>query len=121
MNSQETNKLLLSPKEAAIKLWGVYDSTTRKRMYRFLEQGTIKAEKDGSRYWIPAREIDRYSSPSSNNTKDGADISGDGKSQHCKSVTASQLFDMAERFLQAGRETLREEEIKTRKFVEDLE
>jgi hypothetical protein len=44
-----------------------------------------------------------------------------GKTQHCKSATANQLFHMAERFLQAGRETLREEEIKTRKFVEELE
>ena len=44
-----------------------------------------------------------------------------GETQHCKSATANQLFHMAERFLQAGRETLREEEIKTRKFVEELE
>ena len=44
-----------------------------------------------------------------------------GEIKNSKSATANDLFYMAERFLQAGRETLREEEEKARKFVEELE
>jgi len=44
-----------------------------------------------------------------------------GETQHCKSATANQLFHMAERFIQAGRETLQDEDNKNRKFVEELE
>ena len=44
-----------------------------------------------------------------------------GEIKNSKSATANDVFYMAEKFLHAGRETLREEKEKARKFVEELE
>ena len=53
---------LLSPKEAAIELWGVYNSGTKKRIYRMLGDGAFNEIadknncpiiKDGNRFRIP--------------------------------------------------------------------
>tara|TARA_R100000808_G_scaffold12032_1_gene30367 strand:+ start:354 stop:593 length:240 start_codon:yes stop_codon:yes gene_type:complete len=54
------NKLLYTPKEAAIILWGIHDHTTRKRIYKMMQDNIINCIKDGSRYWIPKKELLRF-------------------------------------------------------------
>ena len=57
---------LLTPKEAAVELWGVYNSGTKKRIYRMLadgafdqiaEQNKCPIIKDGNRFRIPVALI----------------------------------------------------------------
>jgi len=47
-------------REAAIALFGRYTPGTRDRVYRFIDNGIIKAVKDGRKYYIPRVEIERY-------------------------------------------------------------
>jgi len=54
------NKLLYTPKEAAIILWGSYTDTTRKRIYKMMHSELITSIKEGSRYWIPKNELLRF-------------------------------------------------------------
>ena len=53
-------KPLVDPKSAAIYLWGSWDPTTRKRIYRWIETGKIQSIKDGRRYWVPRAELTRF-------------------------------------------------------------
>ncbi len=53
-------KPLVTPKDAAIYLWGSWDPTTRKRIYRWVESGKINSIRDGRRYWIPREQLTRF-------------------------------------------------------------
>ena len=50
---------LFRPKEVAIRLFGDFGDTNRKRIYRWIETGMIKAIKDSRVYFIPKSEIER--------------------------------------------------------------
>tara|TARA_B100001057_G_C22488109_1_gene809102 strand:+ start:82 stop:351 length:270 start_codon:yes stop_codon:yes gene_type:complete len=52
-------RTLLRPKEVAIRLFGDFGDTNRKRIYRWIETGMIKALKDSRIYFIPRSEIER--------------------------------------------------------------
>ena len=53
-------KPLVAPKDAAVYLWGKWDPTTRKRIYRWIESGKINSIRDGRRYWVPRAELTRF-------------------------------------------------------------
>tara|TARA_R100001594_G_scaffold28049_2_gene53201 strand:+ start:772 stop:1023 length:252 start_codon:yes stop_codon:yes gene_type:complete len=66
MVSLDQIEFLNTPKQTAIILWGSWNDTTRKRIYRWITSGKLKAEKDGKRYWIPHKEIMKYISNEEN-------------------------------------------------------
>ena len=66
MVSLDQIEFLNTPKQTAIILWGSWNDTTRKRIYRWITSGKLKAEKDGKRYWIPHKEIMKYISIENN-------------------------------------------------------
>ena len=41
-------------------LWGHWNDTTRKRIYRWIHNGNLEALRDGKSYWIPHKEITKY-------------------------------------------------------------
>ena len=53
---------LLRPKEVAIRLFGDFGDTNRKRIYRWIQTGKIKSIKDSRVYFIPKSEILRIES-----------------------------------------------------------
>jgi len=53
-------KPLNTPKDTAVMLWGHWNDTTRKRIYRWIHNGNLKALRDGKSYWIPHKEITKY-------------------------------------------------------------
>lgn len=53
-------KPLVTPKDAALYLWGEWNPTTRKRIYRWIETGAINSIRDGRRYWVPRAELTRF-------------------------------------------------------------
>jgi len=59
-NSLDQIKPLNTPKDTAVMLWGHWNDTTRKRIYRWIHNGNLKALRDGKSYWIPHKEITKY-------------------------------------------------------------
>ena len=53
-------KPLVAPKDAALYLWGEWNPTTRKRIYRWIESGKINSIRDGRRYWWPRAELTQF-------------------------------------------------------------
>ena len=49
-------KALLTVREAAVELFGEFNETTRKRVYRMIEVEMIKSVRSGSRHYI--RSVD---------------------------------------------------------------
>ena len=45
-------KALLTVREAAVELFGEFNETTRKRVYRMIEVEMIKSVRSGSRHYI---------------------------------------------------------------------
>ena len=60
VNSLDQIKPLNTPKDTAVMLWGHWNDTTRKRIYRWIHNGNLKALRDGKSYWIPHKEITKY-------------------------------------------------------------
>ena len=56
-NSLDQIKPLNTPKDTAVMLWGHWNDTTRKRIYRWIHNGNLKALRDGKSYWIPHKDI----------------------------------------------------------------
>ncbi len=50
--------VLLTVREAAIELFGEYNQTTRKRVYRMIEVEMIKSVRSGSRHYIRAVDLE---------------------------------------------------------------
>ena len=50
-------KAMFTPREAAEFLWGEWNATTRKRIYRWIKNGQLKSTKDGRSFWIPAAQL----------------------------------------------------------------
>tara|TARA_R100000234_G_scaffold1165_2_gene1019 strand:- start:5388 stop:5624 length:237 start_codon:yes stop_codon:yes gene_type:complete len=66
------NKILFSPEEVAKILWGDWNNTTRKRVYKFLKEEKILGIKNGSTWWVSKSELQKlgYSDqPSTNQAK----------------------------------------------------
>tara|TARA_Y100001938_G_C7898728_1_gene333511 strand:- start:353 stop:556 length:204 start_codon:yes stop_codon:yes gene_type:complete len=55
-------RTLLRPKEVAIRLFGDFGDTNRKRIYRWIHNKKIKSIKDNRVYFIPKSEIHRIES-----------------------------------------------------------
>jgi len=60
VNSLDQIKPLNTPKDTAVMLWGHWNDTTRKRIYRWIHNGNLEALRDGKSYWIPHKEITKY-------------------------------------------------------------
>ena len=52
---------LLPLSEACVLLLGQYNDNERRRVKRWIEQGSIQAVQDGSKFYIPRAEINRLS------------------------------------------------------------
>ena len=53
------HKTLFKPKEVAIRFFGNFNDTNRKKIYRWIQQGKIKVVKDNRNYYIPKNEIEK--------------------------------------------------------------
>lgn len=69
-------KPLVSAKDAAIYLWGEWNDTTRKRIYRWIDDKQIRTIQDGRRYWIPRAELSRFDDVNRSNPGDDQGFSG---------------------------------------------
>jgi len=49
--------LLFKPKQVAIFLWHEWNSTTRKRVYRWIKNKNLESVKDGKHFYIPLASI----------------------------------------------------------------
>ena len=68
------HKTLFRPKEVAIRFFGNFDDTNRKKIYRWIHNGVIKTIADGGRLYIPRAEIERIEAhlDASNDVKVGS-------------------------------------------------
>jgi excisionase family DNA binding protein len=65
-------QLLYTMKEAAEALFGEgYNEASRKRLRRWIKSGVLNAVMDGSRYYIPKSEIEKYGEQSWQNENRG--------------------------------------------------
>lgn len=55
-----TEQVFLSVRQAAVDLFGEYTTSSRDRVYRFIDMGIINGVRDGRKWWIPRIEIERY-------------------------------------------------------------
>ena len=51
-------KALLTVREAAVELFGEFNETTRKRVYRMIEVEMIKSVRSGSRHFIRSVDLE---------------------------------------------------------------
>ena len=51
-------KALLTVREAAVELFGEFNETTRKRVYRMIEVEMIKSVRSGSRHYIRSGDLE---------------------------------------------------------------
>jgi DNA-binding transcriptional regulator YhcF (GntR family) len=51
-------KALLTVREAAVELFGEFNETTRKRVYRMIEVEMIKSVRSGSRHYIRSVDLE---------------------------------------------------------------
>ena len=51
-------KALLTVREAAVALFGEFNETTRKRVYRMIEVEMIKSVRSGSRHYIRSVDLE---------------------------------------------------------------
>ena len=51
-------KALLTVREGAVELFGEFNETTRKRVYRMIEVEMIKSVRSGSRHYIRSVELE---------------------------------------------------------------
>ena len=51
-------KALLTVREAAVELFGEFNETTRKRVYRMIEVEIIKSVRSGSRHYIRSVDLE---------------------------------------------------------------
>lgn len=51
-------KALLTVREAAVELFGEFNETTRKRVYRMIEVEIIKSVRSGSRHYIRTVDLE---------------------------------------------------------------
>lgn len=56
-------KPLVTAETAAIYLWGEWNDSTRKRIYKWIKEGKIETIKDGRRYWIPRAALTQFDNP----------------------------------------------------------
>tara|TARA_R100001443_G_scaffold58725_2_gene69210 strand:- start:3350 stop:3532 length:183 start_codon:yes stop_codon:yes gene_type:complete len=52
------SKALLTVREVAVELFGEFNETTRKRVYRMIEVEMIQSVRSGSRHYIKAVDLD---------------------------------------------------------------
>ena len=68
------HKTLFKPKEVALRFFGNFNDTNRKKIYRWMHNGVIRTLKDGNRFYIPKAEIERIEAhlDASNDVKVGS-------------------------------------------------